>query len=101
VTEILVGANSKLNNINENVDKSSLKSRVIVKLLIYVESRQVVRDHLDDGQGLLCSIKVVSGNLSMSTTTPVPRTPGGYTSRKNLMGAHNGHAIPDKVCTAI
>ena len=42
VTEMLVGANSKLDNISENVDKSSLKSRVIVKLLVYVKSRQVV-----------------------------------------------------------
>jgi hypothetical protein len=74
VTEILVGANSKLNNISENVYKSRLKSRVIVKLLVYVESRQVVGDHLNHGQGLLCCIEMVLGHLPRLTTTLELRT---------------------------
>jgi hypothetical protein len=49
VTEILVSAHSKLNNISENVDESYLKSRIIVKLLIYIEPRQIIRYCLNDG----------------------------------------------------
>lgn len=42
VAEEMVGANSKLYDVGENIDKHDLKSVVVVELLIKVEAREVV-----------------------------------------------------------
>jgi hypothetical protein len=72
-----------------------------VKLFVYVESWQVVGDHLNDGQSLLCCIKMVLRPCRGQQQPSSQERQRDYTLRTNLMGAHNGHAIPDEACTAI